>query len=587
MKLTKRITLLIIGAVAIPSIMFATMFFSYMERTMIDNAQEDLRHTLEQEQLGVVKNIESIHLTERIFKSERELIAFLQRVKRDEVESREAVTFFKESLKDLENIVNTNPYLYQTRIYLEANNVQEMMPIIYHNTRMHKLAWYDDAVLNNWAYGYQDTLFEGFGQSEALVGYITPIRATYTNEVLGTMEITMRMETMFPILYEDKDNQWAWFIDHQGKSYASESSTPVPEAIEPIKFTTEQHIYYQKIQDRDYIIGMRAIDDVDGKLVVVRDVSEDIGGIETIKLFFFVIVGVFFSVFIVAIRYITAKIFRKFYDILFSIQEIQKGNLNLVIDTQGDDEVSELGLQINKMSQQIKELMEENVHRQILIKNSEIKALQNQINAHFIYNVLESIKMMAEIDEKYEISDATTALGRLLRYTMKWTSSNSYLEEEIEYIKNYLKLINLRFDYTIALSLNVPTKLLKQRVPKMTLQPIIENAIYHGIEDIAEDTILYIRGTIQGDNGIIEVTDTGKGMTQEEIDKLYAKLATSIEPSGGKGNGIGLKNVQDRLKMTFGEAYGLTVESKQDCYTKVRMTIPIIPEQKEGEKSDR
>ena len=146
------------------------------------------------------------------------------------------------------------------------------------------------------------------------------------------------------------------------------------------------------------------------------------------------------------------------------------------------------------------------------MKNSEIKALQNQINVHFIYNVLESIKMMAEIDEKYEISDAVTSLGKLLRYGMKFSSKNVTVEQEIEYIRNYLDLINLRFDFEIILAINIPQFIYKQEIPKMTLQPIVENAIYHGIEELAEDSSIYIKGYVEGEDILIEITDSGKGM---------------------------------------------------------------------------
>ena len=106
---------------------------------------------------------------------------------------------------------------------------------------------------------------------------------------------------------------------------------------------------------------------------------------------------------------------------------------------------------------------------------------------------------MAEIDEEYVISDAITSLGNLLRYSIRWVSGNVRVEEEIAYIKNYLVLINLRFDYEIYLSLNLPEEVLKQEIPKMSLQPIVENAIYHGIEELAEDTNIYIKGMCDRD----------------------------------------------------------------------------------------
>ena len=194
------------------------------------------------------------------------------------------------------------------------------------------------------------------------------------------------------------------------------------------------------------------------------------------------------------INAIVKHLLKQLYEILRAIRRVQSGDLDVVIEHCGPDEMGELGTQINKMLTRIKQLMDDNLKREMLVKNSEIRALQNQINAHFIYNVLESIKMMAEIDEEYDISDAVTSLRKLLRYSMKWVSGNVLVEQELEYIKNYMALINLRFDYEIYLSLNLPEIILQQEIPKMSLQPIVENAIYHGIEQMAEDTNIYIKG---------------------------------------------------------------------------------------------
>ena len=109
----------------------------------------------------------------------------------------------------------------------------------------------------------------------------------------------------------------------------------------------------------------------------------------------------------------------------------------------------------------------------------------------------------------------------------------------------------------------------------MSLQPIIENAIYHGIEEIAEDTNIYIKGQVEGEDCIIEITDAGRGMSEEEVSRLYKKISGEIETSGGSGNGIGLKNVQDRIKISFGQSYGIEIASQLGCYTKIMVRIPL------------
>ena len=121
----------------------------------------------------------------------------------------------------------------------------------------------------------------------------------------------------------------------------------------------------------------------------------------------------------------------------------------------------------------------------------------------------------------------------------------------------------------------MPEIVLKQEIPKMSLQPIVENSIYHGIEQMAEDTNIYIKGYIENGDCIIEITDAGKGMSEEEIEKLRLKIAGELDSNGGSGNGIGLKNVQDRIHIAFGEKYGLKIYSKEGCYTKVEVRLPI------------
>lgn len=328
------------------------------------------------------------------------------------------------------------------------------------------------------------------------------------------------------------------------------------------------------------IAGFTAVKELSGTLVCAQDISGDVGKIRRMRNGFFLVMLLLIPFLAAGINVVVKTVLRQFYRIIDAIKRVQTGDLSVVIEDCGTDEMGELGSQVNKMLIEINHLMKEQIDKELLVKNSEIKALQNQINAHFIYNVLESIKMMAEIEEQYDISDAVTTLGKLLRYSMRWTAGTVTVAEEIEYIKNYLKLMNIRFDYEIYLSLNIPDRIYAQQIPKMSLQPIVENAIYHGIEQMAEDTNIYIKGLIEGNDCIIEITDAGRGMSEEEVARLYKKISGEIETTGGSGNGIGLKNVQDRIKMNFGEEYGIEIASKLGCYTKIMVRIPLKAEER-------
>ena len=188
--------------------------------------------------------------------------------------------------------------------------------------------------------------------------------------------------------------------------------------------------------------------------------------------------------------------------------------------------------------------------------------------------------MMAEIDEKYEIADAVTSLGKLLRYSMKWDRKTVALFEEIAYIQNYIALMNLRFDYELTFQVEVPDSLLYQEVPKISLQPIVENAVVHGAAALGRDSTVFLRGRVEGDCCLLEITDEGQGLSQEQLVRLERQIAGLEATRSTSGNGIGLKNVQDRIQMTFGEEYGLRVQSQPGHGTTIQVMLPYRKEKK-------
>lgn len=583
LNLNVKFTVIIVTLVLIPIIAFTLVFFKNLETNLINERKNAMEYSISKTYDEILKNVDSINMSTQFFLSDKALEDYLVKViNREEITYEEMMQFYNVNIASLERMVNNNPYLYQIRLYVDAEHMEEMMPILYRYSRMKRLPWSEDEDLRGWKFDYSDTIFDTFGlnQGTRILSLVTPI-TVYANGQIGVLEVAMKMETMFPFIYNENQNIFACFLDERGTVYCREEIkeqmlhyTQLMAGQMPFE-GLESHVEYKKLEGRPVIIGMQYVKEVGVTLLWVDDLQESIGTIHANRNFLLGVLLIISVVLILFINYVVKKLLKQFYKILESIREVQKGDLNVVIENCGRDEMGELGTQINKMLERIRQLMEDNLNRELLVKNSEIRALQNQINAHFIYNVLESIKMMAEIEEKFEISDAITALGNLLRYSMRWASGNVTIGEELEYIKNYLALINLRFDYEIYLSLKIPESLLKQEIPKMSLQPIVENAIYHGIEQMAEDTNIYIKGRIEDNDCVIEITDAGKGMSEEQVKQLYLKINGEVETNGGSGNGIGLKNVQDRIKMNFGEKYGITISSKLDCFTKIQIRIPM------------
>lgn len=541
---------------------------------------------MERNKDAVATKINSINMSTQFFLSDEPLLEMLKRTKDGETFSAEEWYSFKNSdIVSLERLVNNNQLLYGVRVYASNDRVQEMMPILYAASRMEKQPWQSEETVTGWHYDFNDQIFNSYTmrQNRKILSLVTEIKDSDSG-TLGMIEAAMTMENMFPSLYENIEDEWSCFLTEDGGCYFGEGdgedeNTGRQELLAEImaQYTADEEIQtcYLKLQGQHLIVSYLPLQELNGTLLCVKNITSNIHHVYRMRNTFVAVMLVFLVVLTFFINAIVKHLLKQLYEILRAIRRVQGGDLDVVIEHCGPDEMGELGTQINKMLTRIKQLMDDNLKREMLVKNSEIRALQNQINAHFIYNVLESIKMMAEIDEEYDISDAVTSLGKLLRYSMKWVSGNVLVEQELEYIKNYMALINLRFDYEIYLSLNLPEIILQQEIPKMSLQPIVENAIYHGIEQMAEDTNIYIKGRVEGNDCVIEITDAGRGMTEEEMAQLRQKIAGELDSSGGSGNGIGLKNVQDRIQIAFGGAYGIEVASQIGCYTKIIVRIPM------------
>lgn len=581
LKLKNKFVLTIIIIVAIPMIILSMVLFRNMKDNIVEDKVRTSESNMKQNNVQIQKSIEMCNMTTQVFINNNNLVNYLVDLKMGTpMRTIDILSFYKNEIAALERMVNSNPYLYQTRVYVDHETMAEMTPILYQKKKMDKLAWANEDYSSGlWYYDYEDTIFPCYTaeNTKHIMALITPIEDRELGE-LGVIEVAIEMEQLFPGIYNSTDLFWSCFVDSSGELYYDKEgkwSQCAEEIVSSVNNEVDSDCYETKIMGEDVVLSYKPIEGLNGQYIQLDSLKNEIDSVNQFRYGFFAGVIILLIILVFLVQHIVTAMLSQFYIIMKGVHEVQKGNLDVEIETVSNDEMGELSLQINKMLKRIKQLMADNINREVLVKNSEIRALQNQINAHFIYNVLESIKMMAEIEEQYIISDAVTALGKLLRYSMRWISKNVTVEEEVDYIKNYLALINLRFDYEIYLSINIPELLWKQEIPKMSLQPIIENALYHGIEEIAEDTSIYMKGIVYEDYFKIEITDSGKGMTEEEINNLYKKISGEIEATGGSGNGIGLKNVQDRIKISFGPEYGISVASKKGCFTKVIVKIPL------------
>lgn len=219
-------------------------------------------------------------------------------------------------------------------------------------------------------------------------------------------------------------------------------------------------------------------------------------------------------------------------------------------------------------------------------KQAQYLALQNQINPHFLYNTLEGIRSEALIANLTTVADMTEALGNFFRYTISNMDHLVHLEDELLNVENYYLIQQYRFGEKISLNIvysgDEKETLLKYQLPKLTLQPVIENAIYHGIERKISNGIITVRIEATNKRLIITISDDGLGMSKEQLDELLTKLNTDyfeyISQADEEKGGIAIINVNNRIKLLFGEAYGINIFSTFGVGTDVEITLPLMTE---------
>lgn len=586
LKLNIRFTLLIGVIVFIPMLLFYILVYRFTKEQQIESQISNMQVTMNQREAAMENAFELCMLTTQSVVNNTTLKDYLIRLRNEEeISALEMMHFKNNDLIFYEKLVNSNPYLQNVRIYVDSDTMMEIMPTLYKKKRMESFPWGKNYQSGEWEFNYPNVIFResSYVMNNHLMGLITTMTDNQQRE-LAVVEVDMRMDSVYPEAFQCNDSVWSGFVDRDGEIYAEDSQGCKWENFEQKIVNhaawdeNEPHYVQTKLAGEHVLIGYFPMSSKLGAMVQLVNLHDETHYLNTMAFWYALLFLAAFILVVMVIERMVRRLLRQSKYILNTVNAVSDGNLAARVPVvYEDEEMGQLATQINRMLQRIQDLYRDAVQSEILVKNSEIRALQNQINAHFIYNVLECIKMMAEIDEEYVIADAITSLGKLLRYSMRWTSKSVTVAEEVEYIKNYLELINLRFDYEIYLSMNLPDEIYHQEIPKMSLQPIIENAIVHGIEDIAEDTSIYMKGFLEEDFCIIEISDAGRGMTQEQVEKLRAKIHGTVdvdEVKTGSGNGIGLKNVQDRLQMFYGPECGLSIESQENCFTKVVVKFP-------------
>lgn len=338
-----------------------------------------------------------------------------------------------------------------------------------------------------------------------------------------------------------------------------------------VSFAKEREFINQPISvlyDHDGTPMEYVLNDKKWRLIGVIPKAEIAGQINQFNLIFYFMVFVMLAA-VMAFGIVTARILlRPLKKIMKGMESIQQGNLKIMLDNKSNDEFSMIIRHFNFMVEKVNGLIDTIYRRQLHYRKAEMLSLQAKLNPHFLYNTLDMIYWMAIMKEEDEIGDVIVTLSQILRYSISHKDEFVSVGEDMEQLENYLKIQRLRFEDKLAYSLQLHGDVRDVKIPKLIIQPLVENSIKYAFQDMKHGGSLSVSVSANQDDLIFEVADDGVGMSPGQVQSIYR----SFESAGEEG-GIGIKLVHQRIKYIFGEDCGFFIESAVGKGTKITVVL--------------
>ena len=294
----------------------------------------------------------------------------------------------------------------------------------------------------------------------------------------------------------------------------------------------------------------------------------------------FFILAVTIAVIIILCVFIALGITKPLKKLSKSMSLVSDGDFDIKVGFEYNDEIGDIGRSFDKMTRKIKELVQREYVQEIKRQEVELKALMAQINPHFLYNTLESLRMKAVVNKDNDVAEMIKKFSKFLRMNIIGSKDLVEIEEELEHVKYYIDIMNMRYNNRFKLIIDFNEGITNALMLKLTLQPLIENSIFHGFESKVGDCVIEIRGKKLGNEIMIEVIDNGVGINEETLTEIKNALDNA---TGSDRIGIGIVNVHRRLMYYFGKSYGISISSRLQEGTRIAIRIPYTVRSKDGD----
>jgi two-component system, sensor histidine kinase YesM len=409
------------------------------------------------------------------------------------------------------------------------------------------------------------------------------IRDTSTYEPLGIIKIDLKQELIKDIVSNPDEKSQIFILDENNQFIYPNKEEKMIESsfltdIENIKVRNYTSI---PINGTDYMMVYKQSSYSGVKTIMLtprQSVFSEVNHLRKV-MFLIVFIGILISF---LLGFLLSKpLVGSIHKLREAMVKVEKGNFAERVTINSNDELGELGKGFNHMINEIERLVTEVYKTSLREKEAEIRALQSQMNPHFLYNTLESINMLAITKGNFEISDMVASLGKLLRYTIDNSAKIVTLKDELSFIRSYVAIQRVRIGEQLRYHEEVERTLQDVLIPKLVLQPLVENAIVHG--NLNEGGNIWLKAHVEKQLLKILIRDNGQGITQEQLIKLKKLIENHHATSSEKHNGIALTNIHERLQLLYGKEYGITIDGEEQMGFSVTLILPL---QRKGEQKD-
>ncbi len=365
-----------------------------------------------------------------------------------------------------------------------------------------------------------------------------------------------------------------YLVDSKGNVISKSDSEDDSIITQLGDYTVGSHI--KKVNGQKLRVLIQNVVDSDWKLITISKYNQIMGVYNNLAVSLITISIVLFILFFFFTKLFLKNILSPINDLVKGMEQMETGKLDTHVQPGGALEVRKMIHSFNKMVRQIGELIASNESKEIEKHQEEIRALQSQINPHFIVNTLNTIRFMAQVAKYDSIKNVAESLMKILNSSFKGSNSFYSIREEIELLDSYIYLMKIRYADNFEVKIEVEEDCLDNQIPRLLIQPIVENSISHGFQEKDDMGHIVIHIFKEGEALNLVVEDDGCGIAEDKINQLLMNKKRN-------GENIGIANVQRRIKLNYGKEYGISIESQMGNYTKTTVRIPIIS--KEGENN--